>query len=72
MDLKQKMNQLEMQLKEVENKIKMLQKSCDHSIQKAAFRNPQSHGYQIMIVCDACGKSLRYPSENETNDFLKK
>ncbi len=70
MGLKQEMNNLERQLNELEKQIQELQIKCKHPIQKAAFRKPQESSYQVMIVCDDCGKELRYPNEKEKDEFL--
>ena len=70
MGLKNEMNHLEKQLHELEKQIQELQTSCKHPIQKAAFRKPEDSRYQIMIVCDDCGKELRYPNRTEEDEFL--
>ncbi len=72
MDLKNQMNDLEMQLKKLEEQINELQKSCNHPIQKTAFRKPSSSSFQIMIICDDCGSVIRYPTKDEENEFLGK
>jgi|TARA_R100000501_G_C2587931_1_gene88906 RNase P subunit RPR2 len=72
MDLKNQMNKLEMHLKKLEEQINELQQKCNHPIQKAAFRRPQTSSFQVMIICDDCGKVVRYPTKDEENEFLGK
>ena len=57
----------------IEKEIAKLQKSCKHSAKsvKQVRERVGSSNLIIRYVCDECSKVLGYPTQQETNNFLK-
>jgi len=57
----------------IEKEIAKLQKSCKHSVKsiKQVQERVGSSNLIIRYVCDKCSKVLGYPTQQETNNFLK-
>lgn len=70
MGLHDQINKLETQLKDIENQISEIRKTCKHEDKKPTMR-PGGAGFAIMIMCSNCGIAIRPASPTEQQDFLK-
>ena len=73
MGIFQKINNLLAKKQKIEKEITILQKSCKHLKQSVRLvrKDVDSTSPSIRYVCDECSKILGYPTQQETNSFLK-
>lgn len=56
-------------IKGLQKEINKIQKECTHKMQELSFLEGSSN---IMWVCKDCKKEIRWPSQEDTIDFVSK
>lgn len=63
----QKINQLEKQIKHLEDEVATIQEQCKHKVTHVKFENGTSN---MRLYCSECNRQLGFPSQNEIDKFL--
>jgi hypothetical protein len=71
MGIRDKMGDLQNNLRTNQKDIKSLQDKCDHKETRIGFEPTDERNISIRIICKDCQKTIGYPTIDQQNKFLE-